>query len=267
MRKFLSILGALLMCAMMWTTADAATQRVYCKMTQSWWTADGAAVAVHYWGGTATGTTWPGARMASIAGEDGLWYYDVPSDVTGLMFVRVNGSGDIADWGAKTKDLTLQTDGKDLFTISNTSACWGGESCLCDGAWSEQSPKLMAVMDLTGATDWGIPTTGSDNKGPADYTVNGYKITLTAAANYKQNSGYLLIGKKNSTVTFPAFTWNTKKITVTGASSASEAVTQNIFVGDKAVSTQTTGAKNVTNSYAIAEASQAAGTIYVRRTS
>ena len=132
MRKFLSILGALLMCAMMWTTADAATQRVFCK-TQSWWSADGAAVAVHYWGGSATGTTWPGVRMTSVSGEDGLWYYDVPSDVTGLMFVRVNGSGDIADWNAKTKDLALQTDGKVLYTISST-AVWGDPGC--DGTWS-----------------------------------------------------------------------------------------------------------------------------------
>lgn len=120
-----------LFAAVMVTLSMSATT-VYCKMTQSWWTKDGAAVGVYYWGSATSSTTWPGIRMTSIS--EGIWSYDVPSDVEGLIFVRVNGSGDIADWGAKTKNLTLPTDGKNLFTITSSTEVWGDPGC--EGEWS-----------------------------------------------------------------------------------------------------------------------------------
>lgn len=114
------------------STAFATT--VYCKVTQSWWTKDGAAVGVYYWGGASAGTTWPGVRMTPVSGAEGTWTYDVPEDVTGLIFTRVNGSGDIADWGAKTADLSLPTDAKNLYTITSESAVWGNPGAT--GVWS-----------------------------------------------------------------------------------------------------------------------------------
>lgn len=114
------------------STAFATT--VYCKMTQSWWTKDGAAVGVHYWGSASAGTAWPGVRMNPVTGAEGVWSYDVPDDITGLIFTRVNGSGDIADWGAKTADLSLPTDGKNLYTITSESAVWGNPGVT--GEWS-----------------------------------------------------------------------------------------------------------------------------------
>ena len=114
------------------STAFATT--VYCKVTQSWWTADDAAVGVHYWGGATAGTVWLGVRMAPVAGDEGVWSYDVPADITGLIFTRVNGSDDIADWGAKTIDLTLPTDDHNLFTITNSEPAWGDPGC--NGVWS-----------------------------------------------------------------------------------------------------------------------------------
>ena len=114
------------------STAFATT--VYCKVTQSWWTQDDAAVGVHYWGGASAGPAWPGVRMTPVSGEEGTWTYDVPEDVTGLIFTRVNGSGDIAYWGAKTADLSLPTDGKNLYTITSESAVWGDPGVT--GEWS-----------------------------------------------------------------------------------------------------------------------------------
>ena len=115
------------------TSLSAAT--VYCKMAQSWWTADGAAVGVYYWG-TSSDPAWPGVRMSPVSGQDGTWSYNLPSDASNIIFVRVNGDGAISDWGAQTEDLTLPTDGKNLFTISNSTNCWSGESCKCNGTWS-----------------------------------------------------------------------------------------------------------------------------------
>ena len=47
----------------------ATTKTIYCKCAQSWWKVEGAAVAIHYWGGASAGTTWPGVRMAPVTGE------------------------------------------------------------------------------------------------------------------------------------------------------------------------------------------------------
>ena len=129
MKKIFSFFAAMMLFV---STVSATT--IYCKMTQGWWTADGAAVAVHHWGGETAATTWPGVRMAPVEGAEGVWAYDVPADVEGLIFVRVNGGGDVADWGAKTKDLVIPTDGKNLFTITNGDATWGDPGC--DGEWS-----------------------------------------------------------------------------------------------------------------------------------
>ena len=151
MRKFLSLVMAVVL-----SLSSAFATTVYCKMTQSWWTTDGAAVGVHYWGGASAGTTWPGVRMTSVSGEEGMWSYDVPSDVTGLIFTRVNGSGTIADWGAKTGDLTLPTDGKNLYTITSASAVWGDPGCT--GEWSTY-PAPASKVTYTALTK--APTTGN----------------------------------------------------------------------------------------------------------
>lgn len=122
--------------------------------------------------------------------------------------------------------------------------------------------ELKATLLFDGTTDWGIPTSGT-NTSAAQFSDGTYTITLAAATNYKQNSGYLILGKSGSTLTLPAFSWKTTKIAVTGSSSASASVKQNIFVGNVAVSTETTGAQNVTNTYNINSSYQDAGNVYV----
>jgi len=130
MRKFFTLFAALV-CGM---AMNAAT--VYCKMSQEWWTKDGAAVAAHMWGGSSA-TTWPGIRMTPVSGEANVWSIET-GDNTNIIFVRVNGSDDVTDWGAKTKDLTIPTDGKNLFTITTSNAVWGDPGC--DGEWSVYTP-------------------------------------------------------------------------------------------------------------------------------
>lgn len=121
--------------------------------------------------------------------------------------------------------------------------------------------ELKATLTFDGTVEWGIPTSGT-NTASASFTDGTYTIQLAAANNYKQNDGYLILGKANSTLTLPAFTWKTTKIVVTGRSGASASVKQNIYVGETAVSTETTGATGV-NEYVIAADYQAAGNVYV----
>ena len=168
MKRFLSFLMAVVFGI---TSAFATT--VYCKMTYSWWTQDDAAVAVHYWGGTSTGTSWPGVRMTAVTGEDGMWSADVPADVEGLMFVRVNGgSGSVSDWGAKTANLTLPTDDKNLYTITSSSATWGDPGVA--GEWS----KYEASGSGSGGDDPVTPPT------PALYDTLYFVNTLGWATPY-----------------------------------------------------------------------------------
>ena len=152
---------------MMLLVSTASATTVYCKMDKAWWTQDGAAVAVHHWGGETAATNWPGVRMAPVAGEEGMWSYDVPADVTGLMFVRVNGEGDIADWGAKTADLTLPTDGKNLYTITSEEAVWGDPGC--NGEWSVYPKEMQVIYDWAGEI-------GTTVLGPASVEISTVKI-------------------------------------------------------------------------------------------
>lgn len=117
---------------------------VYAKMEQSWWKTDGAAIGAHSWGTPGPGTTWPGVRMTSVEGESDTWYITLDTDkVQNVIFTRVNGSGNIADWGAKTKDQTIPTEDENLFTITSSSAVWGDPGC--DGTWSAFALTPTAV--------------------------------------------------------------------------------------------------------------------------
>lgn len=112
--------------------------------------------------------------------------------------------------------------------------------------------------------NWKLPE-GSTNKikTAATYTDGTYTISMSASSDghYWNPDGYLLFGKANAFITLPAFDFDVAKIVVEGRSGASSSTVQNIFVGDQAVSTATTGA-NKTNSYAIDTKHQAKGNIY-----
>jgi hypothetical protein len=118
------------------------------------------------------------------------------------------------------------------------------------------------VFDFTDETNpWGFPT--EQLKETGTFTKDGKSIVVTTT-NYTRwfnDTKVLLFGKKDATVTLPAFDFDVERIDVVGASGASGKVTFNIFVGDEAVSTEVTGAKE-TAIFNIAEGKQAAGTVY-----
>ena len=117
----------------------------------------------------------------------------------------------------------------------------------------------------TSANEWGFPTSEKwfDE---AEFTANGYTIKVAGTNGngyryYTGSSNYLLMGQNGAYLTLPAFDFPVSKIEVVGRDGASGSVVQNIFVGDQAVSTATTGAKE-TNTYEIDENYQDAGNIY-----
>ena len=115
--------------------------------------------------------------------------------------------------------------------------------------------------------NWKLPEGSTKKiKTAATYTDGTYTISMSASSDghYWNPDGYLLFGKANAFITLPAFDFDVAKIVVEGRSGASTSTVQNIFVGDQAVSTATTGA-NKTNSYAIDTKYQAKGNIYSTR--
>ena len=123
------------------------------------------------------------------------------------------------------------------------------------------------VFDFT-TNNWNLPT--SSKKVKASYTNEaGYTITFGKSDNgHRFNKSdkaepipFLIFGKKDATLSLPAFPFAVSKIKIFGNANASGRVQQNIFVGEEAVSTETTSAKE-DHVYEIADAYQAAGNIY-----
>ena len=136
--------------------------------------------------------------------------------------------------------------------------------CLMSLSMMAQTPAV--ILDFSTNDVWGIPAGPTGSSTTATYTnADNYSITLSATTKYgwyDTDPHYLLLGKQNSTLTFPAFDFPVEKIVVVGKAGASGSTKQNIFVGEQAVSTETTGATG-SNEYLIDGNYQAAGTIYV----
>lgn len=118
------------------------------------------------------------------------------------------------------------------------------------------------TLDFT-TNGWNLPEGGANKLKELKSFSNGvYTIQLQAADGYYFNTnGFLMLGKSGSSLTLPAFDFDVEKIEVSGNSGASAAVKQNIYVGETAVSTETTGAQDA-NIYEIAADYQAAGNVY-----
>lgn len=126
---------------------------------------------------------------------------------------------------------------------------------------------LLLAMLLSGAgSTWAQDVTY--NIADASWQVSGGALTNgeisfvgEGTENFKKNNGYFMMGKKGAYINFPTYESAVEKIVVTGNSGASTAVKMNVFVGDVAVSEETTGITG-TNTYEIDSDYQEAGTTY-----
>ena len=93
-------------------TTGTVPKTIYFENTDNW-----TKVNIFYWGG-AEAATWPGEAMTDLG--DGIWSYEVPADTVNIIFN--NGS-------TQTNDLTIPTDGSNLYTFSaNTWSVYDGNS-------------------------------------------------------------------------------------------------------------------------------------------
>ena len=196
MKKIFTLIASLMMVLSM----NAATKTIYCKMAQSWWKADGAAVGAHYWGTGGDGTSWPGNRMTPVTGETDLWSVDIDTDkYQNIIFTRVNGSGTVSNWGAKTADLTIPTDDKNLYTITSTSAVWGNPGVA--GNWSIYTPTTEPAEPVKYTwTVAGTPASVFGVEWAPDHDAND--MVEQADGTYKWEKENIEFADNNSPVKF-----------------------------------------------------------------
>lgn len=181
----------------------------------------------------------------------------------GVTPAYTSSKEDVATVDAATGEVKIVGVGTTTITVTSP------ETGIYEGATTSyelnvKAPIYKVEFDFT-TNDWNLPEISKKEK--ASYT-NGAGYTITFG---QSNSGHkilsdntgrcLIFGKKDATLSLPAFPFAVSKIKVFGRDNASGQVTQNIFVGGEAVSTETTSAK-IDHIYEIAEAFQAAGNIY-----
>jgi len=102
--------------------ATTETSRLWAKIVnKDQWDADGAATYIYYWGGSSS-TSWFGVPINWDETND-MVYYDVPSDTTWVIFVRVNSTRD----GVWNQTADLEATGHFNNWYFNLTGYGGGE--------------------------------------------------------------------------------------------------------------------------------------------
>lgn len=132
--------------------------------------------------------------------------------------------------------------------------------------WSVGWAQKVTLDFSESSNPWNLPTSYSmDEK---SYTNNGYTISFKngtvgkgyCLAQYSKNY-FIQMGTTGMTLVLPAFDFDVSKIVVEGHSSGNDKVTQNIFVAETPICTETKGSKG-TNTYTILNEYQTKGTVY-----
>lgn len=135
--------------------------------------------------------------------------------------------------------------------------------------WSAGWAQKVTLDFSKSSNPWKLPASYSQVE--KSYSYNGYTISFkygTEGDGYIFTSYskqyFLQMGKTGMTLVLPTFDFEVSKIVVEGHSSGNEKVTQNIFVAETPICTETKGTKG-TNTYIIPDTYQTKGTVYKLR--
>ena len=98
------------------------------------WNVDGARFAAYFFG---NGETW--VDMTLVEGETNIYAVTVPAGFENIIFCRMNPGAAANNWNNKwnqTEDLTVPTDGTNLYTVNEDTWDKGG------GVWSVYAPAV-----------------------------------------------------------------------------------------------------------------------------
>ena len=202
---------------------------------------------------------------------DEIYTYDVASNVEGGTVTITSSNENVVEVDEYDMEgVAVGTSTITVSTAANDEYIAGSETFVLTvtapaGNTTAPSSEKTYSFDFTDNTDWEFPS-GSSNKTTASntYTADGQTITLAGGGSgngyYFNTSGYLMLGKSGATLTLPAFDKDVTMIDVHMTSGTSGSVSVNVYVGETAVSTATTGGNK--KSFEINKDYQAAGNIY-----
>ena len=135
------------------------------------WDASSARFAAYFWDTAAA--TW---HNMSDSDGDGIFEVKVPANCSKVIFCRMNKTSTANNWNNKwnqSNDLTIPTDGKNLYTISD----WGGDKS--PGSWGTYVEPGVSLMGTL--TDWTGGTTMTKQSN-GTYTLD---LTVDTVAEHK----------------------------------------------------------------------------------
>ncbi len=143
------------------------------------WTQANAKFAAYYFD-NAAGTNGWSAIMETVENETNLYTTTIPDGFPTVIFVRLNASATECNWGSKwnqSADITLPTDGKDLFTLADG---WDSMS----GTWSNYAaPQQQDTTNVSPLADKHFYLNGEflnwDTQRALEFTLADSLFTLT----------------------------------------------------------------------------------------
>lgn len=125
------------------TEAEPVADDVILYFSAPHWEVDGARFAIYYWNDSTQ--NWADLHLAE--GESAIYTTTIPGGYSNVIFCRMNPAGD-NNWNNKwnqTTDLTIPTNGNNLFTVNNNA--WDSAT----GTWSlyTKSEKVEITSTLT----------------------------------------------------------------------------------------------------------------------
>lgn len=206
--------------------ADATTSdhvRIYVYLNNGWTDWSGLTFYIHYWGGT-TGSTWESCpSMTKVVSDyyQGLWYYDVPADTTGVLFKTATGNVD--NW-RETENVDISTYQPSQYVfyvkeaVSNNNKRWW-DKVTTAGMNSGQLAAVLATIHACDVdTGYGYnawpqlnslfvtPSTGRDdstsltNWNGQTSTIGATIYQIQASYNAAHPSGAYTLSGENKTV-------------------------------------------------------------------
>ena len=180
----------------------ADTIKVYCQSPADW------EECFVFWWGREHRLNWPGVSM--ILDQNGLWYYEVPTDIDGLLFHNGNSQ--------QTADLQLP-ESTDIYSVENKTWLYNpsvrytvaGVSALCGSSW-DPADRNNRMSDPDGD---GIFTKTYENVPAGTYEL---KVTTGSWSQSwgdpEKGSNYILTVEQNGTDVTVGFDTAQKKIVI-----------------------------------------------------
>ena len=162
------------------------------------WNVDGARFAAYFFG---NGETW--VDMTLVEGETNIYAVTVPAGFDSVIFCRMNPGAAANNWNNKwnqTADLTVPTDGTNLYTVKeNTWDNGGGEWSVYAPAVEPEEPTALATPVVEAAVEGNVVTltwTAIENAAKYGITVG------TEMPVFVEGTTYVFTGEYETEYTF-----------------------------------------------------------------